>query len=92
VPLYLLDPATGQDRLLGSYKVLSLLGCGGIDLAPLRTRTAARASSRRLAPRPPISSPSVRASGEAIYDASGHESLVSAYVNPPRPMIDVKTK
>ena len=30
--------------------------------------------------------------GVAAYDALGHESLVSAYVNPPRPMIDVKTK
>lgn len=30
--------------------------------------------------------------GVAAYDAEGHESLVSAYVNPPRPMIDVKTK
>jgi hypothetical protein len=30
--------------------------------------------------------------GVAAYDAEGHESLVSAYVNPPRPMIDIKTK
>jgi hypothetical protein len=30
--------------------------------------------------------------GVAAYDAEGHESLVSAYVNPPRPVIDVKTR
>ena len=30
--------------------------------------------------------------GVAAYDALGHESLVSAYLNPPRPMIDVKTR
>lgn len=30
--------------------------------------------------------------GVAAHDASGHQSLVSAHVNPPRPMIDVKTR
>jgi len=30
--------------------------------------------------------------GVAAYDASGHESLVSAYVNPPRPMVEIKTR
>lgn len=30
--------------------------------------------------------------GVAAYDAEGHESLVSAYVNPPRPVIEIKTK
>jgi len=30
--------------------------------------------------------------GVAAYDAAGHESLVSAYVNPPRPVVEIKTR
>jgi hypothetical protein len=30
--------------------------------------------------------------GVAAYDASGHESLVSGYVNPPRPVVEIKTR